>query len=145
MDQVTVRLAGGRRQFVGWDEAGHPLVMDARTENAGEGAGMRPLQVFLCALAGCTGMDVASILEKKRQNVTGMRLEVDADQRTDDYPRIYTAIRIHFVVEGHGVTAKALARAIELSEEKYCSVAGMLGPQTTVSSSFEIREAGQST
>lgn len=142
MDTVTVKLSG-RRQYVGWDEGGHALVMDARPENAGEGAGIRPLQVFLCGLAGCAGMDVVSILEKKRQDFSDVRIEVEADQRTDDYPRIYTAIRLHFIVTGRGVAEKAVGRAIELSHEKYCSVAGMLGPQTTMVTSFEIREAGQ--
>ncbi|MBE0475509.1 MAG: OsmC family protein [Coriobacteriia bacterium] len=116
--------------------------MDARPEHGGEASGMRPLQVFLCALAGCTGMDVVSILGKKRQEVTGVELYVEADQRTDEYPRIYTEIRLHFAVTGRAVEPRAVARAIELSEEKYCSVAGMLGAQTTVKTSFSIEGAG---
>ncbi|HZL04615.1 MAG TPA: OsmC family protein, partial [Coriobacteriia bacterium] len=86
MDTVTVRW-GGKRQFVAWDESGHNLVMDATAAAAGEGSGMRPLQVFLCGLAGCTGMDVVSILEKKRQDVRGIELRVEAEQRTDEYPK----------------------------------------------------------
>lgn len=116
--------------------------MDATAEHGGESSGSRPLQVFLFGLAGCTGMDVVSILEKKRQVVTGLDISVEADQRTDDYPRIYTAIRLHFTVTGHGVEPSAVERAIELSEEKYCSVKGMLGPQTTVTTSFAVEEAG---
>lgn len=140
MDTVTVRW-GGKRQFVAWDEAGHNLVMDARVEASGEASGMRPLQVFLCGLAGCTGMDVVSILEKKRQDVRGLEILIEADQRTDEYPKIYTQIRLHFVVTGYGVVPAAVARAIELSEEKYCSVGGMVRPEARIVTSYEVREA----
>jgi len=142
MDKVTVRFSG-RRQAVGWDEAGHTVVLDARSEHAGDDAGIRPLQAFLCAMAGCTGMDVLSILEKKRQDVRRLEIKVEADQREDEYPKIYTDIRLHYVVTGYGVTDSAVSRSIELSEEKYCTVKGMLGPQTQVHTSFEVREASE--
>lgn len=140
MDRTTVRW-NGARQFVGWDGAGHGVVMDAKPEYKGEGSGTRPLELFLSAIAGCTAMDVISVLEKKRQDVRGLELHVEADQREDEFPKIYTQIRIHFVVTGYGVKESAVARAIELSEDKYCSVRGMLGPQTTVVTSFEVRES----
>lgn len=140
MDRTTVRW-NGARQFIGWDSVGHGVVMDARPEYKGEGTGARPLELFLSALAGCTAMDVISILEKKRQDVRDFELHIEADQREDEFPKIYSAIRIHYVVTGYGVKESAVARAIELSEEKYCSVRGMLGPQTTVSTSFEVRQA----
>ena len=140
MDVVTLRW-GGKRQFVSWDKDGHSIIMDASSEYKGEGTGIRPLQVFLQGLAGCTGMDVISILEKKRQDVRALEIDVEADQRTDEYPKIYTDIRLHFRVTGFRVKSVAVARSIELSEEKYCSVGGMLGPQTTVHTSYEIIEA----
>jgi len=140
MDRTTVRW-NSARQFVGWDGAGHGVVMDARPEYKGEGTGVRPLELFLYAIAGCTGMDVISVLEKKRQDVRGLELHVEADQREDEFPKIYTDIRIHFVVTGYGVKDAAVQRAIELSEEKYCTVRGMLGPQTQVHTSFEVRES----
>jgi len=140
MDRTTVRW-NGARQFVGWDGAGHGVVMDAKPEYKGEGSGTRPLELFLSAIAGCTAMDVISVLEKKRQDVRDLELHVEADQREDEFPKIYTQIRIHFVVTGYGIKESAVARAIELSEEKYCSVRGMLGPQTTVVTSFEVRES----
>jgi len=138
-DRVTVRW-NGNRQLVGWDEAGHSVVMDASPNYKGEGTGTRPLQLFLDALAGCTAMDVLSILEKKRQDVRGLEVEVSADQR-EAQPRIYTEIRLHYKVSGFGVDEKAVSRAIQLSEEKYCSVGGMLGPQSTVVTSYEITDA----
>ncbi|MCE5202702.1 MAG: OsmC family protein [Coriobacteriales bacterium] len=140
MDVVRVRW-NRKRQFVGWDESGHSLVMDAKPEYAGEGTGMRPLQVFLCGLAGCTGMDVISILEKKRQDVRGLEIHVEGDQREDEFPKIYVEVRLHFIVTGFGVSPKAVARAIELSHDTYCSVGGMLGPQVNVVTSYEVREA----
>lgn len=140
MDRTTVRW-NSARQFVGWDGAGHGVVMDAKAEYKGEGSGVRPLELFLYAIAGCTGMDVISVLEKKRQDVRGLEIQVEADQREDEFPKIYTVIRIHFVVTGYGIKDSAVARAIELSEDKYCSVRGMLGPQTRVLTSFEVSEA----
>ena len=144
MDVAKVRLTG-RRQLVGTDQAGHSVVMDAKPEYGGEGSGIRPVELVLHAFAGCTGMDVISILEKKRQDVRGMEIIVSGLARTDDYPKIYERISVEYVVTGFGVSEDAVARAIELSEEKYCSVRGMLGPQVEVQTSFsviEAREAG---
>lgn len=140
MDKVHVRLTG-KRQLVAWDEAGHGVVMDARSEYSGEGSGVRPLELVLYGLAGCTAMDVISILEKKRQDVRGIEIRVEGDQRTDEYPKIYTEIRLHYIVTGFGVSEEAVRRSIELSEEKYCSVGGMLGPQVAVVTSFEVNDA----
>ncbi|MDH4138992.1 MAG: OsmC family protein [Coriobacteriia bacterium] len=140
MDDVRIRWAG-KRQFVGWDQAGHGVVMDSTLTHGGEGSGVRPLELVLYGLAGCTAMDVISILEKKRQSVSALEIHVQAEQRTDDYPKIYERINIHFVVSGRDVADTAVARSIELSEEKYCSVRGMLGPQVDVTTSFEVREA----
>lgn len=140
IDSVHVRWAQ-KRQFIAWDEAGHSIVMDAASAHAGEGTGTRPLQVFLYGLAGCTGMDVISILEKKRQDVRDLEIRVTAHQRTDEYPKIYTRIELHFIVEGNGVQPAAVARAIELSEGKYCSVKGMLGEHVEIVASYEVREA----
>lgn len=142
MDRVNVRW-NGNRQFIGWDEVGHGIVMDSKPEYSGEGTGVRPLQMFLYALAGCTAMDVISILEKKRQDVRDLEILVEAKQREDDFPKIYTDIALRYVVSGYGIADSAVERAIELSEEKYCSVRGMLGPQVTVTTSFEVREAPQ--
>lgn len=139
-DSVHVRWAQ-KRQFIGWDEAGHSVVMDASASHAGEGTGTRPLQVFLYGLAGCTGMDVISILEKKRQDVRGMEIQVRAQQRTDEFPKIYTHIELSFVVEGFDIEPAAVARAIELSEDKYCSVKGMLGDHVDIVTSYDVRES----
>lgn len=138
-DKVHVRWAGNR-QMVGWDGAGHAMVMDAPAGHKGEGTGSRPLEVFLQALGGCTAMDVVSVLEKKRRRFTGLEIEVTAHQREDEFPKIYTDVELLYVVRGQGVDVSAVARAVELSESKYCSVKGMLGPQVNVTTSYRVEE-----
>ena len=139
-DRVSVRWAG-KRQMVAWDESGHGIVMDAPSGYAGEGTGARPLEVFLEALGACTAMDIVSVLEKKRQHFTGVEVLATATQREDEFPKIYTRIELEYVVTGHGVKPAAVARAVELSEQKYCSVRGMLGPQVSVDTSYRVEEA----
>lgn len=138
-EHVQVRWSG-KRQFVAWDEAGHGVIMDSPALYGGEGTGPRPLAIFLYGLAACTAMDVISILEKKRQSVSAFEIEVDATQREDEHPKIYTRIELTYVVTGRDVKPEAVARAIQLSEEKYCSVKGMLGPQVEVVTSYRVQE-----
>jgi len=138
-DRVQVRWAG-RRQMVAWDHAGHAIVMDTPVERGGEGTGARPLEAFLEALGACTATDVISVLQKKRQDVSGLEVLVTADQREDEHPRIYTRIALHYAVKGRDVDPAAVARAIELSEGTYCSVRGMLGPQTEVVTSYSVED-----
>lgn len=139
-DAVKVRWAGNR-QMIGWNAEGHSVVMDSPAQYKGEGTGARPLEMFLEALAACTAMDVISILEKKRQHVTGLEIDVTGLQREDEFPKIYTRIALEYVVTGFSVKPEAVRRSIELSEEKYCSVRGMLGPQVEVVTSYRVEEA----
>jgi putative redox protein len=138
-DKVHVRWSGNR-QMIGWDSAGHGIVMDAPAAYKGEGTGARPLEVFLEALAACTAMDVVSVLQKKRQRFSALEIEVTAQQREDEYPKIYTHIDMVYVVRGVEVKPEAVARAIELSEDKYCSIKGMLGPQVEVATSYRVED-----
>lgn len=110
-----------------------------RTDGGG-GKAISPMELLLVSLAGCTGADVISILEKKRQNVTAFEVRVHGD-RAAEYPRKYTNIEIVYVVTGHGIDPEAVRRAIELSEAKYCSVSASLGGVPTITTHFEIREA----
>jgi len=130
-----------KRQFVGTDEAGHSVVMDAKPEYKGEGSGFRPVELVLHGLAGCTGMDVISVLEKKRQDVRGLEIIVEGVQRIDEYPKIYSELSVEYVVTGFGVKPEAVARAIELSETKYCAVRGMFSDEVRLNTSFRIVEA----
>jgi putative redox protein len=140
VDVARVKLTG-RRQFVGTDGKGHSVVMDASPEFKGEGSGFRPVELVLHALGACTAMDVVSVLEKKRMDVRGVEVVVSGAQREDDYPHYYETITLEYVVTGFGVEPAAVQRAIELSEEKYCSVKGMFGPQVSVDWTFRVQEA----
>lgn len=139
MDIVNVRWTKNR-QFVGWDSKGHGVVMDTPAEGTGEGTGWRPVEMLLLGLAGCTGVDIVSILEKKREDVRGVEIEVRGEPFVDDYPHYYETIEVVYRVTGVGIKPGSVAQAIELSEEKYCSVKGSLGPQCNVMTSFEIIE-----
>lgn len=139
-DKAVVRLTG-RRQLVGTDQAGHSVIMDAKAEYHGEGSGIRPIELVLHGVAGCTAMDVISILEKKRQDVRGVEIFVTAEQRTEEYPKIYESIHLEYVVTGYGVKPEAVDRAIELSKEKYCSVGNMLSDEVKITTSYRVEEA----
>jgi putative redox protein len=88
-------------------------------------AGVSPMELIVAGLASCTGMDVISILQKKRQKVSGLTIEV-VGERADDHPMVYTSIEIVYIVQGEGIDPAAVARSIELSQTKYCSVSAML-------------------
>lgn len=139
MDIVNVRWTQNR-QFVGWDSKLHGVVMDTPTEGTGEGTGWRPVELLLLGMAGCTGVDVVGILEKKREDVRGFEIEVRGEPRLEEFPHYYETIEIIYTVTGVGVKPASVARAIELSEDKYCSVKGCLGPQCVVTTRFEIVE-----
>jgi putative redox protein len=139
VDNVVVRWVA-HRQLVGWDGHGHGVVMDVPQEGGGEGTGPRPIELVLYALAGCTAIDVVSVLEKKRLDVRGIEVSVSGAQRTEDYPHSYERVDVHYAVTGVSVPDSAVARAIELSQTKYCSVKGMFGPQVSVTTSFQVAE-----
>ncbi len=139
VDTVRVRWSGNR-QFVGWDSAGHGIVMDTPGGSKGEGSGVRPIELVLYGLAGCTAIDVISILRKKREDVRGFEINITGEQELEDHPHYYKRIEIEYVVTGVGVKPASVARAIELSKEKYCSVGGMFGPQVTVVTSYRVEE-----
>lgn len=105
----------------------------------GSGPGASPMELLLMGLAGCTGMDVISILEKSKQQVTGFEVIVDGD-RAEDYPMVWTNIRVQYVLKGHGISEDAVKRAIELSETTYCSAAAMLRKSAPIESSYKIEE-----
>ncbi len=139
MDIVTTRWTKNR-QFVGWDSMGHGIVMDTPASGTGEGTGWRPVELLLLGLAGCTGVDVVSILEKKREDVRGVEIQVNGEPFIDEFPHYYQTIEIVYRVTGVGIKPGSVAQAIELSEQKYCSVKGSLGPQCNVITSFEVIE-----
>lgn len=124
--------------FIGVTPSGHAQVIET---NSARDAAASPLELLLLALGGCTGVDVISILKKKRQQVTDYRIEVSGERR-EEFPKRFTKLMVKHIVRGHKVTEQAVARAIELSETKYCSVAATLSGVEIVTS-YEIIEDEQ--
>jgi putative redox protein len=122
--QLSTTLEGNMR-FRAQNEAGRTLVMD----DYEGGGGPSPIETILAALAGCTGMDVVSILRKKRVAFTSYRVETTADQK-ETYPQVFTRVDVVHVVEGDGISAEAVHRAVQLSALKYCPVSAMLAAGT---------------
>jgi putative redox protein len=131
--QATIHYAGDEL-FVGISPSGHALTIETNTTRS---SAPSPMELLLLALGGCTGVDVISILRKKRERVTGYHIEVRGERRTE-HPRAYTRLEVKHVVRGHDLSAKAVAQAIALSEQKYCSVAATLRPAAEIVSSYEI-------
>jgi putative redox protein len=119
--------------------SGHSVVLDAADHAGGDNAGFRPMEMLLVGLAGCTAMDVISILRKKREDVTDYEVRVDG-VRADDHPMVFTNITVTHVVTGRNIHPEAVARAIELSENKYCGAGATLSKSAELKHVFEIRE-----
>jgi putative redox protein len=127
------------RTFLGETGSGHAVVMDGPPEHGGRNLGVRPMEMLLLGLGGCTAFDVMMILEKSRQSVTDCYVEIEAERAETD-PKIFTKIHVHFVVKGNDVAEKHVARAVQLSAEKYCSASIMLGKVADVTHDYEIIE-----
>ena len=106
-------------------ESGHQIIMDGSAEYGGENRGPRPMELILMGLGWCASFDIVTILKKSRQNVTDVVCQLKAE-RADTIPAVFTKIHLHFVVTGHDVKDKQVAKAVELSAEKYCSASKML-------------------
>lgn len=135
MTKHVVTWEGGRR-FVGVTPDGAESRFDLPVDKGGDGAAPTPMEALLHAHAACGAVDVVAILEKMRCPPESLRVEVEAE-RTDDHPRVFTAIRLRFVVSGD-VPEKKLARAVKLSAQTFCSVGAMLGATAEVSHAYEV-------
>jgi putative redox protein len=126
--------------FTGVADSGFEIPIGTSVDHGGAGDGTSPMEMLLVALGGCTGMDVVSILEKKRQSVTNFEILIHGD-RAEEHPKVYTSITVEYVVTGHAVDPEAVRRAIELSETKYCSVMATLRNTAKVVTKFTLKEA----
>lgn len=124
-------------QFIGESGTGHAIVMDGDKEVGGNNTGMRPMELLLIGLGGCSGMDVASILQKKKQQITNIDINVKGE-KADSYPKKFTEIDIEFVVSGKDLSEDAVKRAVELSMEKYCSVKATLEGVAKINFSYKV-------
>ena len=123
--------------MLGESGSGHAVVMDGPPDFGGRNLGVRPMELMLLGMGGCTQFDVLLILRKARQEVTGCVVELEAERAGED-PKVFTRIHAHFVVSGRGLKEKQVERAIRLSAEKYCSASIMLGATAEISHDFEI-------
>jgi len=125
--------------FAGQSESGHTVVMDGAPEAGGRNLGVRPMEMLLLGMGGCTAFDVIHILRKSRQPVTDCVAEIDAERASTD-PKVFTKIHVHFIITGKGLNPKRVDQAVKLSAEKYCSASIMLGKVAEVTHDFEIVE-----
>ncbi len=125
--------------FLGESASGHAVVMDGPPEHGGRNLGVRPMEMLLLGMGGCTAFDVVHILRKGRQPVTDCVAELTAERAETD-PKVFTRIHVHFVIKGRGLGEAHVRRAVELSAEKYCSASIMLGKVAQISHDFEIVE-----
>ncbi len=137
METASATLASGMH-FLGEIDGFH-MDLDADETVGGVGAGPRPHRLLLLALAGCTAMDVISILRKKRQQVSGLNVVVQGS-RAEQHPKVYTQINVLYRVRGNNVDPQAVERSIELSKTRYCPVIGMLGKVAEVTTRYEVEE-----
>ncbi|GAB4446260.1 MAG: OsmC family protein [Anaerolineales bacterium] len=129
----------GNMAFTGNSDAGFPIPLDADVAVGGEGGGSRPMELIAIGLAGCTAMDVISILKKKRQEVTGFEVRVEA-ARAEEHPKVFTSAVILYLVSGKGVEEAAVLRAIELSATRYCPAQAMFANVFPMELRYEIYE-----
>ena len=123
--------------FVGESGSGHSVVMDGAPDAGGRDLGVRPLEMLLLGLGGCTAFDVVSILRKSRQQLVDCEVEIEAE-RAESIPKVFTKIHLHFIVSGHDLDQRKVAKAIDLSADKYCSASRMLEKTATITHDFEI-------
>ena len=129
----------GKMNFTGTAETGFILPLDAEPAVGGKNEGFRPLELMGISLAGCTAMDVISILQKKRQEMTGFEVKVHAD-RADEFPKVFTHVTVEYNITGHNVDPVAVERSIELSSTKYCPAQAMLAKAVTIEHKYTIIE-----
>ncbi|HSW62581.1 MAG TPA: OsmC family protein [Dissulfurispiraceae bacterium] len=135
---VTARVKWtGGMQFVGESETGHAIVLDAAPDDGGADSGMRPMELLLIGVGSCSGMDIVSVLQKKRQKVTSLEVSVTGE-KADTYPKRYTEINIEWIITGQDISEEAVKHAVDLSMEKYCSVKATLEHSAKVSFSYKI-------
>ena len=143
MTEATATLVDGM-QFVVETGSGHSFAIDSVPEVGGHNTGPRPFELLAAGLAGCTGMDVISILRTMRQKPTGLKVHVSGERATEP-PKKFLSIHIEYTVIGYDLVEERVARAIELSESKYCPAMASLRPGASITSSYKILEASEGT
>ncbi len=126
--------------FVAETGSGHLLTMDGAPDGGGRNLAPRPMETFLAGAGGCTAYDVVLILQRGRHDVTACRVKMSAERAASD-PKVFTRIHMHFTLSGRALPPEAVARAVALSHEKYCSATAMLGRTAEITASHEVQAA----
>lgn len=129
------------RAFVGESGSGHAVVMDGAPEAGGRNVGVRPMEMLLLGMGGCTAFDVVMILEKAREKVTGLDVELEAERAAEE-PKVFTKVKLIYKLRGYGLKPSTVERAINLSAEKYCSASVMIGKTAKIEHTWTITEEG---
>lgn len=138
MSQMTARVKWvEQRTFLGESGSGHTVVMDGAPEAGGRDLGVRPMEMLLLGLGGCTAFDVIDILQRGREPVDDLAIEIEGE-RADEIPKIFKKINVRYVVTGTGLNPEKIDRAVKLSAEKYCSATIMLGAVTEITHDIKI-------
>jgi putative redox protein len=137
--KARIKLSEGMT-FVAESGTGHAVVVDAAQDIGGRNLGARPMELVLMGTGACTAIDVMHILRKARQPVTDCVVELEAERAAEE-PRVFTRIKLHYVVTGRGLAPAQVERAIKLSKEKYCSATIMLAKTADITFDWEVREA----
>jgi putative redox protein len=130
------------RAFVGESGSGHAVVMDGSPESGGRNIGVRPMEMMLLGLGGCTAFDIVMILERMREKVTGLDIAIEGERATED-PKVFTHVKLIYKVTGRKLKPANVERAVNLSAEKYCSATAMFAKSATIEHSFEIIDEGE--
>ena len=130
------------RAFVGETGSGHAVVMDGSPESGGRNIGIRPMEMMLLGLGGCTAFDIVMILERMREKVTGLDIALEGERATED-PKVYTRVKLIYTVTGRKLKPANVERAVNLSAEKYCSASAMFAKSAVIEHSFKIIEEGE--
>ena len=125
--------------MVGKSDSGHTITMDGPPESGGDNLGVRPMEMLLLGVAGCTMIDVVTTLKKMRQDLSHLETKINAERATE-HPKVFTDIHIQFILKGQNLDEKKVDKAITLSAEKYCSASIMLGEMATITHDFEVVE-----
>ena len=135
---TTVKWIDGM-MMVGESASGHAIVMDGPEDLGGKNLGIRPMEMLLLGMGGCTTIDVVSTLKKMREIVSDCRVEISA-QRADEHPKVFTKIHLNFIINGSNLNEKKVEKAVSLSADKYCSASIMLGKMADITHDFTINE-----
>ena len=136
--KARVKLVEGM-QFVGSADSGHGVVMDAAAEVGGRNSGIRPMEMLLVGMGGCTAIDVVAMLRKQRQDIEGVEVALLAE-RADDHPKVFTSVKLVYTVRGRKLNKALVERAVGLSDEKYCSATAMIRKSAGITSEIVLVE-----